>query len=253
MTPTRRRWRSAPPVWRPAPPACRHARPALPRPIPPPSTLSRRPPRACKGLKTMTAELRLSGRAGAERLRGTLLAGLAAPASIRFEAVAPFGRPSSSSPAATIARRCSLPRDNRVLPRRRRCRLLERLTGVEPRRQRPPADHHRLSGRVRDWQRRPGFRRRMAVGHARRATARTSRSPRISGRSTARASSSPPTTAPGASTTRIIMNGFPRSVRIRSAEGGPIDHLRARSTSSQINAGIDDKAFEVTVPPRRWR
>ena len=49
--------------------------------------------RSCVGLKTVTAEIRLSGRAGTERIRGTLIAALAAPASVRFEAVAPFGAP----------------------------------------------------------------------------------------------------------------------------------------------------------------
>ena len=42
--------------------------------------------KACAGLKTLTAELRLSGRAGAERLRGTLHIGLAAPGDVRVEA-----------------------------------------------------------------------------------------------------------------------------------------------------------------------
>src|SRR5690606_37651943 len=47
----------------------------------------------CAGLRTVTAALRLSGRAGGERLRGTLHTGFASPASLRVEAVAPFGRP----------------------------------------------------------------------------------------------------------------------------------------------------------------
>ncbi len=45
------------------------------------------------------------------------------------------------------------------------------------------------------------------------------------------------------------LSGFPRSVRIRSAEGGTID-LSAVVDELEINTGIDDKAFEVTVPPK---
>lgn len=47
---------------------------------------------ACSGVRTLIAELGLSGRAGGERLRGTVHAGFERPASMRLEAVA-LGRP----------------------------------------------------------------------------------------------------------------------------------------------------------------
>src|SRR5687768_4941678 len=48
---------------------------------------------ACRGIRTLTAEIALSGTAGGRRVRGRLSAGVAAPASVRLEAVAPFGPP----------------------------------------------------------------------------------------------------------------------------------------------------------------
>ena len=47
----------------------------------------------CRGIRTLSAELRLSGRAGRTKLRGRILAGFASPAQLRLEAPAPFGRP----------------------------------------------------------------------------------------------------------------------------------------------------------------
>lgn len=86
--------------------------------------------RSCAGVKTLTVEIRLSGRAGSERMRGTLHAGLAAPASIRVEALAPFGQPlfvlAGREDRATLL----LPRDNLVLPDAPVAAVLERLTGL---------------------------------------------------------------------------------------------------------------------------
>ena len=47
----------------------------------------------CAGLRTMTAELALSGHAGDQRLRGRVIAGLERGGSVRLEGVAPFGTP----------------------------------------------------------------------------------------------------------------------------------------------------------------
>ena len=46
---------------------------------------------ACAGVRTLTAELGLSGRAGDERLRGRIHAGFARPSSMRLEGVPPLG------------------------------------------------------------------------------------------------------------------------------------------------------------------
>src|SRR3989338_3856303 len=47
---------------------------------------------SCDNVRTMQAELRLSGRAAGQRMRGRVLAGLV-PGALRLEGVAPFGAP----------------------------------------------------------------------------------------------------------------------------------------------------------------
>jgi hypothetical protein len=85
----------------------------------------------CRGVKTITATLSLSGRAGAQRLRGRVDAGFAAPAEARLEGRAPFGRPvfilvARDDSSATLV----LPRDNRVLSDAPPAAIVEALAGV---------------------------------------------------------------------------------------------------------------------------
>jgi outer membrane lipoprotein-sorting protein len=85
----------------------------------------------CRDVKTMRLTLSLSGRAGAEKLRGRVDAGLAAPDEIRLEGRAPFGRPvfilvARNGSSATLW----LPRDNRVLPAAPPAAIVEALAGV---------------------------------------------------------------------------------------------------------------------------
>ncbi|MBI1873518.1 MAG: hypothetical protein HYS05_06480 [Acidobacteria bacterium] len=85
---------------------------------------------SCRAVRTLTAELRLGGRAGRERLRGRLLAGLAEPASMRLEALAPFGPPAfilvGSADRATLL----LPKDDLVLRNERPAGVLNALAGL---------------------------------------------------------------------------------------------------------------------------
>src|SRR4051812_7247669 len=85
---------------------------------------------ACRGVRTLTAELSISGRAGSQRLRGRIVSGFAKPASMRLEGVAPFGPPAfilvTRGEAATLV----LPRDNGVLRGARAEEILGALTGV---------------------------------------------------------------------------------------------------------------------------
>jgi hypothetical protein len=84
----------------------------------------------CAGLQRVTAELRLSGRAGGERLRGTLHVGLAAPASVRVEAIAPFGQPFFILAGRDNRATLLLPREDRVLRDAPVASVFERLTGL---------------------------------------------------------------------------------------------------------------------------
>lgn len=196
----------------------------------------------CAGLKTLTAEIRLSGRAGDERIRGTLHAGLAAPAAIRFEAVAPFGPPVFVLAGRDNRATLLLPRDDRVLRDAPVPELLERLTGLAL-----AADDLRLiltgclaadpapsNGRA--W---PDGWRAVTVGDGITAYVRD-------------AGGTPAVVAADHGAWRVDyakhLNGWPRAVRLRSSDAGRID-LTAAIDQLEINTAIDERAFTVAVPP----
>lgn len=86
---------------------------------------------ACRGVRSLSVELGISGRAGGVKLRGRVAAGLAAPSAIRLEGVAPFGPPAfilaADGPAATLL----LPRDNRVVTGEPPAAILDALVGLD--------------------------------------------------------------------------------------------------------------------------
>jgi hypothetical protein len=85
---------------------------------------------ACSRVTSLTAELAVSGRANGQRLRGRVLAGLAAPASVYLDAVAPFGASVFIYAAANDAATLLLPRDARVLRHGDPAAVLAAVTGV---------------------------------------------------------------------------------------------------------------------------
>ena len=84
----------------------------------------------CSGVRTLTSELALSGRAGDQRLRGRVVAGFARPASMRLEGVAPFGPPVFILAAHGGGATMLLPRENAVLQNATAEDILGALTGV---------------------------------------------------------------------------------------------------------------------------
>lgn len=84
----------------------------------------------CRGVRTLQAELAISGRAGSGRLRGRVIAGFERPSAMRLEAVAPFGPPAfilvSRNGSATLL----MPRDRRILAEAPPASVIEALTGV---------------------------------------------------------------------------------------------------------------------------
>jgi len=86
--------------------------------------------KACRAVSSFTAETAASGSVAGRRLRARLLVGLAAPASARIEAAAPFGEPLfffvSRGGDATLL----LPRDRRVLEHGTPRDVLEAVTGI---------------------------------------------------------------------------------------------------------------------------
>jgi hypothetical protein len=99
-------------------------------PVPDFAEIHKQASSACTGVRTLTAELSLGGRAGGRALRGRAIVGFERPASLRLEGVAPFGPPAfilaGSGPSATLL----LPRDSRVLESARAEDILGALTGV---------------------------------------------------------------------------------------------------------------------------
>jgi hypothetical protein len=84
----------------------------------------------CRGIRTLTAEIGISGSAGGRRVSGRLLAGVAAPASVRLEATAPFGPPIFIFVATGNDATLLLPRDQRVLEHGRPDAVLNAVAGV---------------------------------------------------------------------------------------------------------------------------
>jgi hypothetical protein len=84
----------------------------------------------CRTVRTLTAEIAASGRAAGSRFRGRLLIGVAAPASARIEAVAPFGPPVFIFVATGDDATLLLPRDDRILEHGRPGDVLGAVAGV---------------------------------------------------------------------------------------------------------------------------
>ncbi len=83
----------------------------------------------CRDTRTLTAELTLSGRAGRQKLRGRVIAGLA-PGALRLEGVASFGAPLFVLVARDGQGTLLLPRERRVLASAPPADILRALAGV---------------------------------------------------------------------------------------------------------------------------
>ncbi len=84
----------------------------------------------CRPLRTATTEIRLSGRAGPQRIRARLLAGFAEPSSLRLEALAPFGAPALVLASDGVVTTLLFPREKQVLRDAPVASVLEALTGL---------------------------------------------------------------------------------------------------------------------------
>jgi outer membrane biogenesis lipoprotein LolB len=99
-------------------------------PLPNYSEIHAEATRSCRGARTLTAELGLRGRAGSRRLSGRLIAGFERPASMRLEAVAPFGPAGFILVTRGEQAQLLLPRDERVVRGESAEAILGALTGV---------------------------------------------------------------------------------------------------------------------------
>jgi hypothetical protein len=204
----------------------------------------------CAGLKTLTAEIRLSGRAGGERLRGTLHAGFAAPAALRLEAVAPFGPPVFILAGRNNRATLLFPREDRVLPDVALADVLDRLTALALN-----ADDLRLvlTGCLSETAS-PSEGRRWDGGWQ-----ALTLTPTITAYVRQRNGATVVAAADyGAWLVDYAdhLNGWPRTVRIRNRPSGPSSvavDATARLDQLEVNVPIEDRAFAVDVPAKAER
>jgi outer membrane lipoprotein-sorting protein len=85
---------------------------------------------SCSAVKTLTASMAMSGKAGTTKLRGRVDAGFEAPARARLEGIAPFGKPVFILVADGTRGTLVLPREDRVLRDAPPDQIVEALAGV---------------------------------------------------------------------------------------------------------------------------
>lgn len=196
----------------------------------------------CSGVKTITAAIALSGRAGRTKLRGRIDAGFAAPAALRLEGVHPFGKPVFILVAHDEQATLVLPRDARVLRNARPAAIVEALAGVPlgPQEMRWAVAGCGLGPVT------PDEGRAYPSGWAALAAGETTTYVRqIDGRWRIVAVTRGPLTV----SYDDYSGGRPAAVRIRMAEAGaPAADLTLRLSQVEINSALAREVFEVEVP-----
>lgn len=227
--------------------ACAARRLTLPTdpggPLPDSADIYQRATATCAGVRTMTAELALSGRAGGRSLRGRVIAGFERPASMRLEGVAPLGPPAFILAARAGSATLVLPRDNRVLRMAAAAEILGALTGVAL----SPADLQAiLTGCVVAEPGATGGRLHQngwaSIDLAGGATLFLERA---DGAWQPRAARRPGWQIEYPS----WQGGVPQTVRLRSLAGAVEVDLTATVSQRETNVPLDAAAFSVTVPP----
>ena len=113
---------------------CAPKPPALPTgtgvPFPEFATAYQQATQACRGVKTISASMAMSGKAGSTKLRGRIDAGFAAPGRARLEGIPPFGKPVFVLVADAGRGTLVLTRDDRVLRDAPTDQIVEALAGV---------------------------------------------------------------------------------------------------------------------------
>lgn len=206
--------------------------------------------RVCSSVRTLAAEVAVSGRAGGTRLRGRLIAGLERPGSVRIEAPAPFGAPVFVLAARGDRAVLYFPRDERVLDEASVAEVLDALAGIR----RHAADLHALLSGCLVAARQPSDGRIAAGGWARVELGggvsaflrlRGGRWILVGGQS---AGDGGPSWAVEYSD---VVGGLPRTIRFERGDPGfePEVTLTLRLSQLETNRPIDTAAFELTVPP----
>ena len=209
----------------------------------------------CSTIRTLTAEIGVRGSANGRGLRGQLLAGVAAPSSVRLEAAAPFGQPLFIFVATGADATLLLPRDDRVLEHGRPADVLEAVAGV-------PLDAADLATTL------TGCASSSAIPSPSGSAKKYGESWLVVGAGDSsllylrREGSQPWQLIAAVRATETgrrwradyaDRNGVPRSIRVTSVDGtdraGPAFDLRLGLSQIEINAPLDPAAFTVRIPP----
>jgi hypothetical protein len=203
---------------------------------------------ACRRVTALSAEVAVSGRAAGQRLRGRVLAGLAAPSSAYLDAAAPFGASLFIYAARDREATLLLPRDQRVLQHGEPAAVLEAVAGV-------PLDasdlRHTLTGCVPDSTAANGRR----FGDSWRVVSLSSGNAYLK-----RASSTTPWRvvavvregSPGEGWRADYTNfaaDLPRTVHLVSRDGGRRFDLTLSLSQVEVNPQLGPEVFEVRIPP----
>jgi hypothetical protein len=197
--------------------------------------------KTCTGVRTLTAELGLSGRAGEQRISGRAVVGFESPDAMRLEGVAPIGQPAfilvSRRGNATLL----LPREDRVLKGANAGDILGALTGVTL----APADLQAIltgcvvpSPKVASGSEQEGW---IVLALEPDATLylRRTRGADVELRAARRGN--------WQVEYGDWQNGLPRTVRIISRAAPAVD-ITARLAQVETNIDLEDAAFTVEVP-----
>ena len=224
---------------------------------------------ACRAVSTLSAEVGVSGSVGGRRLRGSLLVGVAPPASARIEAVAPAGQPIFIFVASGNDATLLLPRDNRVLRHGRPDAVLEAVAG-------PPLDavelRETLTGCVlsaggakgrqlgADWRvvsvgsadvylhRNAQLARWQLVATVHHGSPVRRKADATDGPGGVRLQPDPQANGEWRAEYAEFDGGLPRAIRLASADGKRFD-LRLKLSQVDVNAQLGPEVFRVQIPP----
>jgi hypothetical protein len=87
--------------------------------------------KACRDVRSLTADASLSGRVSGQRVRGRLQIGLADPNALRLEAIAPFGAPMFILAAQKGTGTLLMPRDKAVLRDTPADAIIDAIAGIK--------------------------------------------------------------------------------------------------------------------------
>jgi len=198
---------------------------------------------SCRGIRTITASMGMSGKAGSTKLRGRIDAGFAAPDRARLEGIPPFGKPVFVLVAESGRGTLVLTREDRVLRDAPPDQIVEALAGV---RLAPDALRTAIGG--------CGFGGTAAEGRQYSngwVAASAGDGDIFLRRGAAGWEVAAATRGPVTITYADYAAGRPATIRIRAQSAGqPGADLTLRLSDVDINTTLDPKVFQVELPDR---